>query len=48
MALVEEQAVRQRRCRAWLQEERGALTASLEAATAAGKLRADHAAEATE
>jgi len=46
-ALVEEQAARQRRCRARIQEEQGALTASLEAATAAVKLRADHAAEAT-
>ena len=47
-ALVEEHTARQRRCRARIQEERGALAASLEAATAAAKLRADHAAEATE
>ena len=47
-ALVEEHAARQRRCRARIQEEQGALTASLEAVRAAAKLRADHVADATE
>ena len=45
-ALAEEHAARQRQCRMRIQEENGALAASLEAAAA--KLRADHAAEATE